>query len=110
MLRPMLALAGLVTLAAGVAGCGAQDEVVGEGPASLVFSNSGAETIDVSVRWTDDEGTPRRKGFDLEPQGRVEVRLADQLEYRIYLDAECGSTTAAEEGPPEPRVITVGGD
>ena len=102
---------GLAGLAAGImlCGCGAQDEVIGEGPASLVFRNEGTGTIEVQVRWTDDTGTERRRSFDLESTGKVEVRLADQLEYRIALDAQCNSTAAGQApATAEPRVITVG--
>jgi len=92
-----------------LSGCSAQDKVIGEGPASLVFRNEGTTTIEVQVRWTDDEGAEQHRSFNLESSGKVEVRLADQLEYRIALEAQCSGTAAQGAAvPAEPRVITVG--
>lgn len=89
-----------------LAGCAGwrQDETIGQGPVSLIFRNTGPETIEVRVTWTRATGDPRSREFDVEVGGRVELRLADRAEYEIKLasvhscpESDCGSTTLAEE-------------
>ena len=92
-----------------LSGCSAQNEVVGEGPASLLFNNDGTKAIDVRVKWTLPDGEVHSRSFDLEPDGLVEVRLADLLQYTIRLEAKCDSSVAPAAKPPDPQVIEVGG-
>lgn len=84
--RAVLSAIGLGALL-GVAGCAAQNEVIGEGPASLVFENHGSDTIWVRVEWDDETGKRQHRSFDL--WGKVELLLADRTQYRVILDARC---------------------
>ena len=84
-------------------GCSAQDEVIGRGPTALISENDGSREIEVEVRWTNDEGILRSRAFDLEVNGRVEVRTPDRSEYRVLLEAEADALTDDRTTPtPEP--------
>jgi hypothetical protein len=108
--RLVLLVGGLAAVAA-LSGCSAaQNEVIGDGPASLLFDNDGSAGISVEVTWTKDGGTERRREFYLESEGTVELRLADRLQYRIGLDANCPSSAASQGRPGQLEVITVGNE
>jgi len=110
--RAALVVIGFGMLAA-VAGCAAQDELIGEGPASLIFENSGSDTIAVRVEWDDETGERQHRSFDL--WGKVELRLADRTQYRVILDARCDADCATQEvegdeqADPEPVEAGPGG-
>jgi len=102
-------LAASLPLGGLLSGCSAQNEVIGEGPASLLFNNDGTKTIDVRVKWTLPEGEVHSRSFDLEPDGVVEVRLEDLLQYTIRLEARCDTSATPVAKGTSPRVIEVGG-
>lgn len=111
-LRPTLA--GLVaTVMVGlIAGCAQQDEVIGYGPASLIFTNEGTDSVDVRVAWVGNGGDWLSRSFTVYVDGRVELRLSDRLEYYIELDSSASSLSTAmtnNPAPPGPKdqVITL---
>ena len=101
-----LAVLGIVGI---LVGCDTQNEVIGQGPATLVFRNGGAETIEVQVGWDDADGETHHRHFDVQADGRVELHLVDRLTYEIRLDADSASATTAGGAPPADQVIVVGG-
>jgi len=109
-----LTLAGLAALALVLvlAGCAQQDEVIGYGPASLIFTNEGSDSVDVRVAWIGSGGDWLSRSFTVYVDGRVELRLSDRLEYYIELDGSCSSLHTAmtnNPAPPGPKdqVITL---
>lgn len=94
----------------GLVGCDTQNEVIGSGPATLVFRNSGDETIEVQVGWEDEGGETHHRHFDVQTGGRVELHLLDRLIYEIRLDVDSASASSVESAPPAEQVIVVGGD
>ncbi len=73
-------------------GCGSQDEVIGNGPAALVFSNDGSSTIALKVSWQEDGGQWRAQKFSVYMDGRVELRLSDRDRYYVDMDADEDTT------------------
>ena len=77
------------------------DRDIGEGPATLIFDNDGAETIEVRVVWTDEEGERQRREFNVHGSQIVTLRLEDRAEYRIVMDAECSDGDCEAESSPD---------
>lgn len=97
-------------------GCGSQDEVIGRGPASLVFTGDGDDDTYIKVSWQGDYGQWLSRDFTVYSEGRVELRLEDRLTYYISLDpprspasAEA-SAAAPGTGKAQNEVIVVGGE
>jgi len=96
-------------------GCGGQyqrqNQVIGKGPTSLTFRNSGGDRIEVRVTWARGDGGLRSRSFDLEPRGSVELKLVERVEYEVSLDAACSCPTCPTTPVcPQHQVIEVGGD
>jgi hypothetical protein len=115
MKRQALVLIALLLVGGVLDGCSSGDggppRVVGKGPTSLTFRNTGGDTVEVRVTWARADGGLRTKSFDVQGGGAVELRLVERVEYEIALDAQC-SCPAAPVTPavPQHQVVVVGGD
>jgi len=96
-----------VAVLGALCGCGSQDEVIGRGPAALVFTGDGDDSVNIEVTWEEDNGQWVSRDFTLYPLGRVEVRLADRLNYYVSVDASASSSSAQENGVPQNEVLTL---
>ena len=96
-----------------LAGCGgSQNEVLGTGPASLVFTNSGDTQVDVKVSWQGEQGQWQARDFTVYVDGRVELRVPQRDKFYINLDSECDCDTLAVASSgravPSPLVLEGG--
>ena len=83
-----------VVLIAGIvvgwlAGCGGamQRQVIGNGPVSVLFQNTGGRSVHVVVRWVGREGQERKRHFQLESGGQVDLHTVESEQYEVRIDA-----------------------
>ncbi|HEY3397369.1 MAG TPA: hypothetical protein VGM19_06855 [Armatimonadota bacterium] len=103
------ALAAVVILALGLAGCGGQNDTVGEGKISLVFNNNGNTQLPMVVSWVDNAGQTQELDFTVLVGGRVTVKVPPRTTYKTAVNPDCGAGAAAVPGAkPQDEVIEVG--
>lgn len=81
-------VAATVAVVFSLSGCGSSDQndVIGRGPVSLVFTGDGTEPTFVKVSWQDESGAWTARDFTVQAGGRVELRVDERLRYYISLD------------------------
>jgi len=97
----------VLVLLAGVGGCSAQNETIGQGDASLVFTNSGDISSPLQVRWADARGRLVTERFTVLPTGRVTLRVPARLQYDIDLAPSCAAGAVQTPGPAAARQVQV---
>ncbi len=99
-LRFSFALAAGAALALGlalVAGCGGQDETIGTGDVSLVFTNQGDTASPMVVRWVAGDRMAVQR-FTVQVGGRVTLMTPRRLTYDIEMSPTCSELAQAPAG------------
>jgi len=89
----------LVLVVAALAGCGAQNETIGQGEHELAFTNEGNISVPITVRWTSWNGYIQMEQFTVHVAGRVALKTEPRLSYDIEMRPECNSGTSAAQVP-----------
>jgi len=89
----------LVLVVAALAGCGAQNETIGQGEHELVFTDEGNVSVPIIIRWTSWDGYIEMEEFTVYVGGKVTLKTEPRLSYDIQMRPECDSETSATEVP-----------
>ena len=95
----LVTAAALLVCLALVGGCGgSQDQTIGTGDVSLVFTNQGDTASPMVVRWaTGDRMATQR--FTVLVGGRVTLKAPRRLTYDIQMSPTCSEPAQAPGGP-----------
>jgi len=93
----MQVLSGFIVAA--LAGCGAQNETIGQGEHELVFTDEENVLVPITVRWTNWNGYIEMEQFTVHVGGKVALKTEPRLSYDIQMRPECDSEASATQVP-----------